>query len=219
MLFLDGTYNLSFNIAKNGVRFGTFGGDVTISVSAGMTLFDFSIIEASAEPIFIAGDFNFQVLGASSRIFNFAKGFGAREYYIRWKSVSQYQGSFLNMPVILSTGLFEGNIVLRNTATQPAITCDPNGCNGAGTIRCSIFNASNSTYAITPLFVGFTLAINFLSSGKGLFSAPAGASSAANKGTLTINQPATADTFLFDGDFDISVVGGIIETTNGSLSH
>jgi len=127
------------------------------------------------------------------------------------------QLSFLNMPVSLSTGLFEGNIILRNTSTRPAITCDPNGCNGAGTIRCSIFNASNYTYAITPLFVGFTLAINFLSSGKGLFSAPAGASSAANKGTLTINQPADADSFLFDGDFDISVVGGIIETMNGSV--
>jgi hypothetical protein len=99
----------------------------------------------------------------------------------------------------------------------PAITCDGNGCDGAGTIRCSVFNDSSLTYAITPLFVGFTLMISFFSNGKGLFSAPAGASSTANKGILTINQPATADTYLFDGDFDISVVGGIVETAIGSL--
>jgi hypothetical protein len=215
--FLPGDYNVSVNMAVNGVEYGTLGGGVRIIAShPGSVLFDYSAITDSILPVRIDGEFDFDLDANAGGIFNFAKsGQVPREYSIRWRTVAQAKGSFMKMPLLLTTGIFEGQIEMRSNADQSSIVCDANGCSGNGKMTLVINNRSLTASAIAPRFKGFSFELDYISDVMGLFSPPVNNTFDANIYTLKITQPVGAITYISTGDCDVILTGGTLVVTQG----
>lgn len=217
--FLPGDYIVNTNLAVNGVEYGTLGGGVQISVSqAGVTLFDYTAIAHSTVPVKIEGEFEFKLDANMGSIFKFNKaGQSARQYSIRWRTALQIKGTFLTMPLLLTTGTFEGCVEMMPSADQPCILCDGNGSSGNGVVKLAINNNSTTASAIFPCFNGFSFDINYNATAQGLFKEPVNNNSTfVNSYNLKIVQPTGATTYITAGNYDLSLVGGTLVVVLGA---
>lgn len=216
--FLPGDYSVAVNIAVNGVEYGTLGGGVRITNSQpGSILFDYSAIADSNLPVCIDGEFDFDLNANAGGIFDFAKSNQVpREYTVRWRNVKQAKGRSVKMPLLLTTGIFEGSIEMTPDADQSGIVCDANGCTGNGKMRLTIDNKSLTVGAIAPRFNGFSFEIDYSSDAMGLFTLPVNTAFEPNIYTLKINQSVSAITYIATGDYNVIVTGGTLVLTQGA---
>jgi len=207
--FLPGVYYLDgINLAKNGVMYTTFFGKAILSAASG-SLFDYDSLEDTSDDVTIDGDFDFYVNGGT--VFNFKEGVSLRKYTIRWSNAFHNAGTFMRMPVTLSTGIFEGSIQIDKSCPTVAIECRSTArIYGAGVMNLQIVNNSEFNYAILPWFAGFVFNISYIGTNYGLFTAPINAGAEGNVFTLNIKQGAGCKTFLCSGEYTASVEGGEI---------
>ncbi|MFD0998681.1 hypothetical protein ACFQ21_05155 [Ohtaekwangia kribbensis] len=214
--FLPGLYYMTGNIAKNGVVYTTFGGKALL-VTGGFNLFDYESLEDASSDIVIDGDFEFSHGGET--VFKFKDSPTPRRYRIRWSYAFVQAGTFIRMPAVLTTGIFEGNIEIAFGCGAPAIECVETAVTtGAGVMNLIIVNNSHYAHAIKPWFSGFRFNISYIGAEYGLFAQPVGEGADNNVFVLNIKQDVTCTTYLCAGEYSGTIQGGLVFLYQGSIN-
>jgi hypothetical protein len=214
---ISGNYSATANIAKNGVKYRTFGGAVTITFTGSFqSLFDYASLSATTDDIDIVGDFRFVLNATGAKILKLS-GTMDRQINFKFQSALVTSGTcFIEMPAATLASVFEGSIKL--TGTGYAIKGTGN-YNGKGSIlKLNIYSTSTINEAIDWQVSSGGLEniiydcsyYNVTASGKGFQWGAGGSTTAKCTGRITIVQPSGAASQLSGGEYNLTVDGGTL---------
>lgn len=211
--FLPGYFPITSNLAKDGVAFTTFGGAVTLEVTApGVCAFDYSASN-STEPVFISGSFRgiVNAVGAS-----FFKGNDAaaadRSHVLEFSLIDCISGVYgIVLPRFSTASRINGQI--NTWAGFTGCACStPLSVNNArakgGTINLNIYNETTVPAFEHINFDGYIVTLNMYAASTGGFSINFG-TVVDCVWTMNIKQPAgTTSRMPSGGSFNVMLDGG-----------
>lgn len=220
--FLPGQYNISQNIAKDGVSYSTFGGDVTIEVTgSNVTLFDYRS-SASTQPIFISGLFFYILNGSGCAVFRFNDSVAQyRSHFISFVLMRCLVGSLgMQFPRFSTAASFEGQIDVDAAYTGFAMSTPASSntaTSRAGVINMKVNNMSAFPGFSQARFSGYIVQLNYYSNNTAAGFANEYSNVDNCVWTLNIVQLAgTLSRMPSGGTFNVSFTGGQYEFRNSA---
>lgn len=216
---LPGDYNITTNIAKYGVNYGSFGGGVRLwNTTPGLIAFDFHTLGAGPIDNITFGPFDYYLNGAGSSFFKFNNSSSIlHTITLEWDKATLTTGSyFIAAPLSQVNSFFSGSVdqqagfdgyVIQNPA--PAVFMGGSGAKFDLRIR----NASTTKESIHGLYRNGSFFINYEGINKGLTDTSNGLENCYLNAVL--RQGATCYTYLSDNCSAVCI-GGTIDIPTGS---